>query len=120
MTREQAERECVEALKAKRRIRLAAKAAEAEKQAVATIPVSRRMAEAIEAQPDKVAIVAEGPNGTRMFETPKPVALGAGHVRVRADLVAEVDGQGRPVWDRPGIVSDYDPYSRERMWGDRE
>ena len=34
------------------------------------------------------------------------------NVTVKVEWVREVDAEGRPVWDQPEVVSNYDPFSR--------
>jgi hypothetical protein len=75
---------------------------------VAVVPVSQRVAEAVKANPKSVRVSARGADGISIIERPRLNA----NVMVMIDHVQEVDANGRPVWYRPGVVSDYDPYSR--------
>jgi hypothetical protein len=109
-TVEQVRREAIERLKQKRAARLAAKP-------VLTAPVSKRVAEAVKANPESVVIHAKTSEGVMVFD--RPAQLGPGFVTVRVDLVSRVDAEGRPIYDR-GVVSDYNPFSAERMGRPRE
>jgi hypothetical protein len=73
---------------------------------VLTVPVSKHLAEAVEANPGSVRVSARGRDGRHRVEGPQ---ANPQHVTVRVDLVREVDQHGRPVYDRGGVVSDYNP-----------
>lgn len=77
--------------------------------AVVTLPVSEKIAAAIKADPQSVRVAARGEDGVQVVEGPK---RNAGNVTVRVDMVREVDAAGRPIWERGGAVSDYDPLER--------
>jgi|SRR5262249_19385967 len=77
---------------------------------VAVVPVSDKIAKAVKANPESVRVSARGADGISIIERPH---RNPQNVTVMVDYVREVDANGRPVWDRPGVVlSDYDPYSR--------
>ena len=76
------------------------------KVAVVTLPVSQKIAKAVKANPESVRVSARGEDGIAVVERPRGNSTG---IMVRVDLVAEVDAQGRPVWDRCGVVHEYDP-----------
>lgn len=78
------------------------------KVAVVTVPVSDAVAEVVKANPDSVRISATRSDGVSVFERPRPSA----NVTVMVNEVREVDADGRPIWDRQGAVSDYDPHSK--------
>jgi hypothetical protein len=107
-TVEQVRREAIERLKQKRAARLAAKP-------VLTAPISRRVAEAVNANPESVVIRAKTSEGVTVFDRP----FGQGFVKVRVDLVSRVDAEGRPIYDR-GVLTDYNPFSAERMGRPKE
>src|SRR5262249_25851256 len=76
---------------------------------VAVVPVSQRVAGGGKGNPENVRGSARGGDGISVIEKPR---RNPQNVTVMVDYVREVDANGRPVWDRPGVVSDYDPYSR--------
>ncbi len=76
---------------------------------VAVLPVSARMAEAVKSNPESVRLTARGADGVTVIERPQ---RNSATVTVMVDYVSEVDAAGRPVWDHPGAVHEYDPYSR--------
>jgi hypothetical protein len=75
---------------------------------VALVPVSQRVAEAVKANPESVRISAKGADGISIIERPQRNHV---NVKVMVDYVREVDADGRPMWDRPGVVHEYDPLS---------
>jgi hypothetical protein len=76
--------------------------------AVALVPVSPKVAEAVKANPESVRISAKGADGISIIERPQRNHV---NVKVMVDYVREVDADGRPMWDRPGVVHEYDPLS---------
>jgi hypothetical protein len=75
---------------------------------VVTLPVSEKLAEAAKANPETVRVSARGSDGMSRIEGPRRNSI----VTVCVDYVREVDANGRPVWDDPRPVHEYDPYSR--------
>jgi hypothetical protein len=69
-------------------------------QSVLAAPISDRMAAAVRTNPESVKVVAKEETGATLIE-------GNVTVRVRTDLVWEVDGEGRPVWPKAGVVHEY-------------
>jgi hypothetical protein len=76
---------------------------------VAVVPVSAKVAEAVKVNPESVRISARGPDGLSIIERPQRNHV---NVTVMVDYVREVDADGKPVWDRPSVVHEYDPLSR--------
>lgn len=79
--------------------------------AVVTVPVSDNDAAVIAANPESVRVSARRKDGVSVLIRPKGNRQ---HVTVRTDWVSEVDAHGRPVWERGGVVSDYDPLTALR------
>lgn len=73
--------------------------------AVVSVPVSDKDAAVIAANPESVRVSARRDDGLSVLIKPE---RNPHHVMVRTDWVSEIDAQGRPVWDRGGVVSDYD------------
>jgi len=76
---------------------------------VAVIPVSKRVADAVKENPESVRVAAKDARGISIVERPQHTST---LVSVMVDYVREVDANGRPVWDRPGAVHEYDLYTR--------
>ena len=74
--------------------------------AVVSVPVSDKDAAVIAANPASVRVSARREDGVSVLVKPQ---RNPQHVTVRTDWVSEVDADGRPIWDRPGVVSDYNP-----------
>jgi hypothetical protein len=81
------------------------------KVAVVTLPVSPKIAKAVKANPESVRVSARGEDGIAVVEGPRG---NPNNVTVRVDLVAEVDAQGLPVWDRCGVVHEYNAFDALR------
>jgi hypothetical protein len=77
--------------------------------AVVSLPVSEKIAEAVIANPASVRVSARGEDGIAVVEGPRP---NRNNVLVRVDWVREVDAEGRPIYEQPGAVSEYDTFSR--------
>jgi hypothetical protein len=73
---------------------------------VVVVPVSGGFAEKVRANPDGLRLSVRGYDGITSIERPRTNPL---HVTVVVDRVREVDALGRPVWDRPGAVHEYNP-----------
>ena len=76
---------------------------------VVAVPVSEKVAEAVKANPESVRVSARSADGVSVFGGPQ---RNPANVTVRVEWVREVDADGRPIWDRSGVVSDYDPLLR--------
>lgn len=76
---------------------------------VVTVPVSEKIAEAVKANPGSVRVSARGADGIAVVEGPRRNPSG---VTVRVDLVRELDGEGRPIYEGSGVVHEYDPLAR--------
>jgi hypothetical protein len=72
---------------------------------VLVIPVSEKVAAAAKANPESVRVSARSAEDVHVVEGPRRNEV----VHVRVDRVAEVDANGRPVWDQGGAVHEYDP-----------
>jgi len=72
------------------------------------VEASAPMVAAIKANPQSLRMSASATNGTTVFERPY---RSSDIVTVVADRVSEVDAGGRPIWDRGGVVSDYDIFA---------
>ena len=79
--------------------------------AVVSVPVSDKDAAVIAANPESVRVSARRDDGVSVLIKPQ---RNPQHVEVRTDWVSAVDVNGRPVWDRGGVVSDYDIYATLR------
>ena len=77
--------------------------------AVVTVPVSHSDAKVIAENPESVRVHARRADGVSVIARPQS---NPNCVTVRTDLVREIDGHGRPVWDDPGQVThEYHPWS---------
>jgi hypothetical protein len=76
---------------------------------VVTVPVTEQFASKAAADPGSVRLFVRSDDGTTAVERPR---RNPHNVTVRVDWVREVDAGGRPIYDRPSVVSDYDPLSR--------
>jgi hypothetical protein len=74
--------------------------------AVVSVPVSDRDAAVIAANPQSVRVSARREDGVSVLMMPQH---NPHHVTVMTDWVREVDANGRPIWDRQGVVADYNP-----------
>jgi len=74
--------------------------------AVVSVPVADKDAAVIAANPDSLRLSARRDDGVSVLIKPQ---RNPQHVTVRTDWVRVVDAHGRPVWDRAGVVSDYNP-----------
>jgi hypothetical protein len=72
---------------------------------VVSVPVTEQFAEVVAANPESVRVVARREDGVSVLARPEDNPL----VRVRVDLVREVDACGRPVWPKGGAVHEYNP-----------
>lgn len=75
--------------------------------AVVSVPVSDKDAEVIASNPESVRVSARRADGVTVLAKPESNSL---NVTVRTDLVRDVNAYGQPVWDEPGVVSDYHPW----------
>jgi hypothetical protein len=83
---------------------------------VLTVPVSDETAANIQSNPESVRIYSRAAGAeVGRTEGPRPNSL----VTVRVDRVRAVDADARPVWDTPGVVSDYNPLDALKRPGDR-
>jgi hypothetical protein len=73
---------------------------------VLTAPVSPKLAAAVAANPESLRVSARGDDGVAVLGGAQSNSQ---RVTVRVDWVSAVDAEGRPIWDRPGVVADYDP-----------
>jgi len=64
---------------------------------VVTVPVSDSFAVKAKAKPENVRVTVTDTEGVTFIERPKP---NPNHVKVLVNCVREVDGYGRPVWDK--------------------
>jgi hypothetical protein len=78
---------------------------------IVSVPVSDGFAQRVAARPQNVRVFVRDDDGTTAVERPK---ANPHNVTVRVDWVREVDAQGRPVWDRGGVVHEYDPLAALR------
>jgi hypothetical protein len=76
--------------------------------AVVSVPVSQRDAEVIAGNPESVRVSARREDGVTVLAKPE---RNSQNVTVRIDWVHEVNAQGQPIYDEPGAVSDYHPWS---------
>jgi hypothetical protein len=76
---------------------------------VVMVPVTEQFAAKVAARPEDVRVFVRGDDGTTAVERPQP---NPNRVTVLVDRVTAVDDQGRPVWDRPGVVHEYNPLDR--------
>lgn len=77
--------------------------------AVVSLPVSAADADVIRAAPETVRLTARRSDGVSVLMRP---AANPNHVKLRVDLVREVDALGRPVWDQPEVQHQYNPIDR--------
>lgn len=103
MTREELQRKFEE------RLRQPIPRAKPKPTSVVTVPVSDGFATKAAANPEGVRVFVRADDGTTAVERPQP---NPHNVTVRVDMVREVDADGRPIWDRGGVVHEYNPLER--------